>query len=159
MYKPPVLFQVYRSSALPLLSAPQDILMAIAGYVETQMEKAALFETIGDGLCDAGALIEGLDCLERSRSIHVVLGHERGEQQVLLRLGQVHQQMGRDVVAICCFMEALTLSRRLGLVAEVETLQLLAAAYEQAGMSYSAADAAQQVSLLTSGSDLPYCNF
>ncbi len=143
-----VLLHVWTSAALPLLAVPQAIAVDIGRYVEHQTNKAAIFSAVGAGLCEVGHVSRGVECLERSRAIYVVLGDERAERRVLLQMGETYLQVGRFTLAICCFQEALALSQRLGRVAEVEALRLLAIGYEQAAMPFSAADVTQQAALL-----------
>lgn len=145
-----VLFQVWTSAALPLLTVPEDITAEIARYVELQTNKAEVFGAVGYGLCEVGAVPRGLQCMERSLSIYLMLGDTTGERKMLTRIGQIYQRLDRPVLAICRFMDALTLSRKAGeRVEEVAILRLLAQTYEQAGMPYSAADAAAEVELLS----------
>ncbi|MGF1536987.1 MAG: hypothetical protein ACFB4J_10975 [Elainellaceae cyanobacterium] len=142
--------QVWTSAALPLLTVPEDITAEIARYVELQTNKAEVFGAVGCGLCEVGAIPRGLQCMERSLSIYVMLGDTLGECKTLTRIGQTYQRLDRPVVAICRFMDALTLGRQAGdRVQEVTILQLLAQAYEQAEMPYSAADATAQAELLS----------
>jgi len=146
-----VQLQLWTSAALPLLAVPPAIAADVRRYVDRQLTKAAIISAVGVKLCREGSLARGLECLERAQAIYIVLGDAAAVRQVLLQMGEEHLQVGHLVPTICCYQEALSLSRGLGRVAEVEALRRLEMVYERAAMPFSAADMAQQVALLTSG--------